>query len=123
METLIVKSKIKEVAKNSNVAGDFAEKLNEIAHREVKEAVKRAVANGRKTVTKKDVIACSDGSCKKRDQPMLVVKSKVKEVVGKNNNVAGNFADGLNAVLNWYVHSSEARAAENGRKTIQARDL
>ena len=50
MEMIIVKSKIKEVAKNSNVASDFVDKLNEIAHENIKLAEKRASSNGRKTI-------------------------------------------------------------------------
>jgi histone H3/H4 len=119
MEMIVVKSKVKEVAKNCNVAGDFADKLNEVAVAEVKKAVDRAVANNRKTVSKKDICLC-DG---KGNDVMLVVKSKVKEVVGANNNVSGDFAEGLNAVLTWFVTEAEKRAEANGRKTIQARDL
>jgi histone H3/H4 len=116
-EMIVVKSKVKEVAKNCNVAGDFADALNEVAHSLVQAAAKRAEANGRKTVQAKDVFLgdyCTE--------PMLVVKSKVKEAAG-GMSVSGDFADALNSVLCWYVQQAEARAEANGRKTIQARDL
>jgi len=54
-EMIIVKSKIKEVVKDCNVAGDFAEGLNEVVTSLVKKSVERAQANGRKTVQKKDL--------------------------------------------------------------------
>lgn len=57
--SLIVKAKLKEVARDDkgalNVAGDFAEKLNEKAEQLVKDACKRARENGRSTVMAKDV--------------------------------------------------------------------
>jgi histone H3/H4 len=116
-EMIVVKSKVKEVAKGSNVAGDFAEALNSMAVSEVKRAAERAEANGRKTVQAKDVFV---GDSVK--EPMLVVKSKVKEVVdGKN--VSGDFAEALNAVLVWAVQQAAGRAEANGRKTVSARDL
>ena len=114
---LVVKSKIKEVAKDSNVASDFADALNKIATDLVKAAVKRAEANGRKTIQSKDVFV---GKVKAKS--MLVVKSKVKEVA-KNSNVSGDFAEALNEMLVWHVEQATARAEANGRKTIGARDL
>lgn len=54
-ENLVVKAKIKEVAKGSNVASDFAEALNVKVVELVKAAVIRADANGRKTVMAKDL--------------------------------------------------------------------
>ncbi len=53
--TLIVKTKIKEAAKGMNVAGDFADTLNEKVKRLIEEAVKRAEANGRRTVQSRDL--------------------------------------------------------------------
>ncbi len=55
MEMLIVKSKIKEVVKDVNVSGDFAEALNEEAIKLVEKAKDRALANGRKTVRPSDL--------------------------------------------------------------------
>ena len=52
---LVVKSKVKEVAKGSNVSGDFAESLNEVLVELVAEAAARAEANGRKTVGARDL--------------------------------------------------------------------
>lgn len=117
MEMLIVKSKIKEVAKDSNVSGDFADALNKIAVDLVKEAVKRADANGRKTIQSKDVFVG-----KLKAKTMLVVKSKIKEIA-KNSNVSSDFADALNELLVWHVDQAAARAEANGRKTIGSRDL
>lgn len=117
MEMIVVKSKIKEVAGNCNVSGDFADALNKVAVEQVKAAVKRADANGRKTIQAKDVYLG-----KMTAKQMLVVKSKVKEIA-KNNNVSGDFADALNEMLVWSVAQACARAEANGRKTIGARDL
>ena len=53
--SLIVKAKVKELVGEYNVAGDFADALNVKAEALVKDAVKRAEANGRKTVMAKDL--------------------------------------------------------------------
>ena len=117
MEMIVVKSKIKEVAGDCNVAGDFAKALNEFAVSEVKDAAKRAEANGRKTVQAKDVFVG-----KTTAKTMLVVKSKVKGIV-ENCNISGDFGDALNEILVSKVEQAAARAEANGRKTIGARDL
>ena len=117
MEMIVVKSKVKEVAGNCNVAGDFAEALNVVAVQLVEAAAGRAEANGRKTVQAKDVFV---GEAKA--ETMLVVKSKVKEVA-KGANVSGDFAESLNEMLVWLVGQAAARAEANGRKTVGARDL
>lgn len=52
---LIVKAKVKDYAAGYNVASDFSEALNEKAVELIKAAVKRAEANGRKTVMGKDL--------------------------------------------------------------------
>ncbi len=52
---LIVKAKIKDVAKGYNVAGDVAEALNKKVEQLVKDACARAEANSRKTVMAKDL--------------------------------------------------------------------
>lgn len=54
-DSIIVKSKIKDVASGHNVAGDLAEALDKKVKHLVKEAVRRAEANGRKTVMAKDL--------------------------------------------------------------------
>lgn len=54
-EMLIVKSKIKEVNPELNVAGDLAEALNEVVIENLKKAGARAQANGRKTIGAKDL--------------------------------------------------------------------
>lgn len=54
-DSLVVRSKIKEVAKDMNVASDFADALNEEVKKLVDKAVKRAEANGRKTIQPRDL--------------------------------------------------------------------
>lgn len=54
-ELLVVRSKIKDVAKGMNVAGDFADALSVKVEQLIKEASKRAEANGRKTVQSRDL--------------------------------------------------------------------
>lgn len=117
MEMIITKSKIKEVSGNCNVAGDFAEALNKVAVESVKAAAKRAEANNRKTVQAKDAFVG-----KTKAKTMLLVKSKVKEVV-KGQNISSDFAEALNEVLVHLVEQACARAEANGRKTVGARDL
>ena len=54
---------------------------------------------------------------------MIVVKSKVKEVVKGGSNISGDFAEALNEVLVATTQQACARAEANGRKTVGARDL
>jgi len=54
-ENLVVKAKLKDVCKGYNVAGDLADALNEKVEALLKDAMKRAEANGRKTVMAKDL--------------------------------------------------------------------
>jgi len=54
-DSIVVKSKIKELATGYNVAGDFGDALDEKAKMLVKDAVRRAESNGRKTVMAKDL--------------------------------------------------------------------
>ena len=111
MADLIVKSKIKEVA--SDVAGA----LDKMAEEMVKKAAARADANGRRTVQAKDAFVGKHAA-----KAMLIVKSKVKDVV-KKHNVSGDFAEALNEVVVWTVMQGCERAKANGRRTLQARDL
>ena len=53
--SLVVKAKIKEYTGDYNVAGDFADALHAKVENLIKDAVKRAEANGRKTVMAKDL--------------------------------------------------------------------
>ena len=53
--SVIVKSKIKELTGEHNVAGDFAAALEGKVEALVRDAVKRAEGNGRKTVMAKDL--------------------------------------------------------------------
>lgn len=52
---IIVKSKIKEIAGQYNVSGDFPEVLNEKVKQMVQDAIKRAESNNRKTVMGRDL--------------------------------------------------------------------
>ena len=117
MVDLIVKSKIKEAAPDCNVSSDVPGALSKLAEDMIKRAADRANANGRRTVQAKDVHLG-----KKMAKTMLVVKSKVKDVVPKNN-VSGDFADALNEIVVWFVVQGCERAKANGRRTLQARDL
>lgn len=52
---IIVKSKIKELVGQYNVSGDLPEVLNEKVKQMIRDAVKRAEANNRKTVMGRDL--------------------------------------------------------------------
>jgi len=54
-EWIIVKSKIKEIAGQYNVSADFPEVLNEKVKQMVRDAIKRAEANNRKTIMGRDI--------------------------------------------------------------------
>lgn len=54
-DLVVVRSKIKENAEGCNVSGDFANALNDKVTALIKEAAERAKANGRKTVSSKDL--------------------------------------------------------------------
>ena len=54
-DMLVVKAKIKDVAKEFNVAGDFAEALSKKVEELIKEACRRANENGRKTIAPRDL--------------------------------------------------------------------
>ena len=54
-DIVVVRSKIKELAGEMNVAGDFAEALNEEVVRLIKKACDRAKANKRSTIQSRDV--------------------------------------------------------------------
>ncbi len=54
-DSLVVKAKIKDVAKGMNVSGGLADELSKKVEQLIKDACKRAEANGRKTVQAKDL--------------------------------------------------------------------
>ena len=57
-------------------------------------------------------------------QEMLLVASKVKEVIKQYNcNTAGDALEGLNAWMYWLIEQAAKRAEANGRKTIRAHDF
>ncbi len=117
---LIVKAKIKDYAKDFNVAGDVADTLNNKAIELINDAVERAKENQRKTVMAKD-IPYYFVVPKKADE-MIIVKAKVKEYA-KDMNVAGDFAEGLNVVVANMITVGCKRAEENQRKTLMAKDI
>ncbi len=53
--SLIVKSQIKEYVQGYNVSGDFGDALSAKVEMLIREAVKRAEANSRRTVMAKDL--------------------------------------------------------------------
>lgn len=53
---------------------------------------------------------------------MLVVKSKLKEVMGSYN-MSGDFADALDEKAQELVKKAVERAEANNRKTVMAKDL
>ena len=53
---------------------------------------------------------------------LLVVKAKIKDVVG-DYNVSGDFADALDILVREQVKKAVARAEANNRKTVMAKDL
>lgn len=61
---------------------------------------------------------------RKPSMEMLLVGSKVKNALRKHKvNVASDAADGLNAIVYWYIEQASARAKANGRKTVRAHDF
>lgn len=52
---IVVKTKIKEMAGDYSVSSDFGEELNKKVKQIVENAIKRAEANGRKTVMARDI--------------------------------------------------------------------
>jgi len=53
---------------------------------------------------------------------MIVVKAKIKELVGSYN-VGGDFAEALDKKVQELVKEAVARAEGNSRKTVMAKDL
>lgn len=54
-ELVVVRSKIKEIAKDVNVAGDFADALSKKVEVLIKDAVRRAKENNRSTIKPRDL--------------------------------------------------------------------
>lgn len=52
---VIVKTKIREMAGNYSVSTDFGEELNNKVKQIIQDAIKRAEANGRKTIMARDI--------------------------------------------------------------------
>lgn len=119
---LLVKQKIREALKgigDYQVASDLPDALSKAVSLEIKEAVLRAKANKRKTVSARDVTGADV-----KKPSALVVQSKVREAIkGLGDfNVAKDFFPALNAKVDVLIKDVARRATANGRKTCQARD-
>ena len=119
---LLVKQKIRESLKgigDYQVASDLPTALSSTVQSEIKEAVFRAKANKRKTVSARDVTGAAI-----KKPPALVVQSKVREAIkGLGDfNVAKDFFPALNHKVDIMIKDVARRATANGRKTCQARD-
>ena len=55
MTGIVVRTKIKELVENYSVSSDFGDALDEKVESIIRDALKRADANGRKTVMSKDL--------------------------------------------------------------------
>ncbi|MFH1055879.1 MAG: DUF1931 domain-containing protein [Candidatus Altiarchaeota archaeon] len=53
----------------------------------------------------------------------LIVKSKVKEYVGKDMSVGAEFYDALNGEVEVLINKAKKRCKDNNRSTLKARDL
>lgn len=53
---------------------------------------------------------------------LLIVKAKIKDVIA-DYNVAGDFAEALDAIVRENIKKAVKRAEGNGRKTVMAKDL
>ena len=61
---------------------------------------------------------------KKKEREVLVVASKVREYIKeKDCNTSGEFITELSEALYCLIDKAVNRAQENGRKTIQAKDV
>ncbi len=54
-DSIIVKAKVKELSRGYNVSGDVADALDKKAKQLLQDAIKRAEANGRRTIMAKDL--------------------------------------------------------------------
>lgn len=61
---------------------------------------------------------------KKKPQEMLIVGSKVKNMLREHGcNTGGDALEGLNAYIYWLVEQAGKRADANGRKTVRSHDF
>jgi len=61
---------------------------------------------------------------KKKEREVLVVASKVREYIKeKDCNTSGEFINKLSEAVYCLIDKAVNRAQENGRKTIQAKDV
>lgn len=60
----------------------------------------------------------------KAELPMMIVASKVKEVNKEAElQTSGDFIDALNEKVANLIDAAQARATDNGRKTVRPSDL
>jgi histone H3/H4 len=117
---IVVKSKVKDVAKGCNVASDFAEALSAELEGYLKDAEQRTTNNKRSTVMAKDLPFFY--LAPKKAKETIVVKSKIKEAI-KNCNCSSELGEALNLVATHLVNKACERCRANKRSTIQPRDL
>ncbi len=61
---------------------------------------------------------------KKKEREILVVASKIREYIKENDcNTSGEFISELSDTVYCLIDKAINRAQENGRKTIQAKDV
>lgn len=53
--SIVIRTKIKEMTENYSVSSNFAEVLDEKVRQIIKDAMRRAEANGRRTIMSKDL--------------------------------------------------------------------
>ncbi|MDR4505598.1 MAG: hypothetical protein MRK01_12560 [Candidatus Scalindua sp.] len=61
---------------------------------------------------------------KKKEREILVVASKIREYIKENDcNTSGEFISELSDTVYCLIDKAIKRSQENGRKTIQAKDV
>ena len=61
---------------------------------------------------------------KKKEQEMLLVQSKVKDVIrGHDMMCSSDLLEELNGMVHWMLGRAVERAGANGRKTARASDV
>ncbi len=120
MTNYIVASAVRELAGDFRVSGEFLEALDTAVEDIVEAAIERAQENGRATVRPYDV----DPEVKGKEEPKLVRKSAVAELVKENEaRISGETYDVLNAYVMTLVEKAKKSAEANGRKTLKACDV
>lgn len=122
-EIVVVGSKVKDVVREAGLRsdGELVQAVSDRVNELLEEAIRRARQNGRLRVLPHDF---EDHACQSRAREIVVVGSKVKDVVRDAGFRAGS---DLVAVVSDQVHEILAtaihRAKSNGRKTVRPHDL